>query len=87
MRFIDTVVNKDDRFSLGREIDSGRYYLSIPVSNRMVDYEEYYQISAELHEGYPENALELRQFAQECRQQLHDSLLLQKPGADRGIAT
>lgn len=40
MKFNDTYVNVAERFSLGIEEVSGTPYLSIPVSNRMVDYEE-----------------------------------------------
>jgi hypothetical protein len=39
MRFEDIVVDREERFALGRERDSGRFYLSIPVSNGTVDYE------------------------------------------------
>jgi hypothetical protein len=87
MRFVDSAVNVAKRFSIGREIDSGRHYLSIPMANRLVDYEEYYEISAELHDGYPANESLLDSFASECREQKHDTLLLQKPGGDRGVAT
>ena len=33
MKFLDTYVSKDQRFSIGTEMQSGRHYLSIPVSN------------------------------------------------------
>jgi hypothetical protein len=87
MRFVDSAVNVAKRFSIGTEVDSGRHYLSIPVSNSLVDYEEHYEISAELHDGYPANEAFLDSFASECREQKHDRLLLQKPGSDRGVAT
>jgi len=87
MNFVDTAVNKIRRYSIGRETESGRYYLSIPVSNRMVDYEEYYEISAELHDGYPANSALVDEFADQCRRQAHDALLFQEPGSDRGVAT
>ena len=87
MKFIDTAVNTTKRFSIGREADSGRCYLSIPVANQLVDYEEYYEISADLHDGYPGNEALLESFANECRQRMHDHLLFLKPGRDRGVAT
>ncbi|VVN69955.1 hypothetical protein PS833_00345 [Pseudomonas fluorescens] len=34
-------VNREELFSLGIEETSGRFYVSFPVSNGMVDYEEY----------------------------------------------
>ena len=51
MEFEDTYINKDHRFSLGKELNSGKYYLSIPVSNQMVDYEEYYEITSNGYES------------------------------------
>jgi hypothetical protein len=34
-------VNREELFSLGIEETFGRFYVSFPVSNGMVDYEEY----------------------------------------------
>ena len=45
MRFIDTKVSKEGRYSLGIEQESGEHYISIPVANPYVDYEEYYRLS------------------------------------------
>ena len=85
MKFINSAVNKARRYSIGREAESGRCYLSIPVSNRLTDYEEYYEISAELHDGYPGNAALLDAFADECRKRRNDGLLFLQPGSDRGF--
>ena len=87
MKFIDSAVNKAKRYSIGREAESGRYYLSIPVSNRLVEYDEYYEISAELHDGYPGNQALVDAFAERCRKRMNDGLLFLQPGTDRGIAT
>lgn len=86
MTFIDTATNCAGRFSIGRETDSGRYYLSIPVANRLCDYEEYYAISQVDHDTYPANLAELTEFADRCRQRLHDEQLLVPAGSDRGSA-
>ncbi|AXQ31514.1 hypothetical protein D0B54_23755 [Solimonas sp. K1W22B-7] len=83
MKFIDTAVCRELRFSIGCEEDSGRCYLSIPVSNRLVDYEKYYLITGEMHDAYPANADELQHFAEQCRCRVNDALLLVKPGKDR----
>jgi hypothetical protein len=85
MKFQDTSVDKENRFSIGTEKESGRYYLSIPVANRLVDYEEYYLITQEQHDQYPTNINDLTNFAESCRKRLNDHLILQQPGADRGI--
>lgn len=86
MKFADTATNREHRFSIGREIESGRYYLAIPVSNGMCDYEEYYETDRAAHDGYPGNLAELAAFATLCRARLCDGLLLTQPGSDRGVA-
>lgn len=86
MKFVDTATNREQRFSIGRELESGRYYLSIPVSNRLCDYEEYYETDRAAHDGYPGNLAELAAFASRCRARLCDDLLLVPPGSDRGVA-
>ncbi len=44
VKFQDVLVSREHMFSVGFEQDSGRFYVSIPVSNGMVDYEEYYEV-------------------------------------------
>ena len=46
-RFIDEHVSREGRYSLGRDLNASGYYISIPVSNSLVDYEEYYNITAQ----------------------------------------
>jgi len=86
MRFIDTHCERDLRFSIGREAVSGKYYLSIPVSSGIVDYEEFYEISQELHDGYPGNVDALTLIANRCRARECDDRLFMKPGTNRGVA-
>jgi hypothetical protein len=86
MKFKDVVVNRDERFSVGVEQDSGKHYVSIPVSNGLVDYEEYYEIDQPTFEGYvadPSSALE---FVKRCRNREMDDRLIVKPGSKRGTA-
>jgi hypothetical protein len=85
MKFADTTVNREHRFSIGRELESGRYYLSIPVSNRLCDYEEYYEIDQSRHDAYPGNVSELVALAVRCRARMCDDLLIGAPGLDRGF--
>lgn len=47
--FNDTYFSRDDRYFLGIESTSGRHYVSIPVSNGIVDYEGYYEITPDQH--------------------------------------
>jgi hypothetical protein len=87
MKFRDVFVSESDRYALGVEENSGRRYLSIPVSNQMVDYEEYYKINRRTFEqflAHPELAIK---FANKCRNRKMDHLLFVKPGRDRGTAS
>ena len=79
------MVSRELRFSLGIEEDSGRYYLSIPVSNRMVDYEEYYEIDRAAFERYRADPEAARGFLERCRNREVDAQLILKPGSDRGV--
>ena len=85
MQFSDTATDKEARFSIGQELESGRCYLSIPVANEYVDYEEFYEITKLAHDLYPRNSAELSAFAEGCRRREHDELLMQEPGRLRGI--
>lgn len=86
MKFKDVVVSREQRFSVGVEEDSGKHYVSIPVSNGLVDYEEYYEIDQPTFERYranPETALD---FVVRCRKREMDDRLIMKPGKNRGTA-
>lgn len=87
MKFNDTHVNAAERFSLGIEEVSGTPYLSIPVSNRMVDYEEYYQIDRVTYDLYLTDSVAAMAFVKRCRIRELDERLIVKPGSDRGVAT
>ena len=41
MKFKENYFSKEKYFSVGVEEESGKYYVSIPVSNSKADYEEY----------------------------------------------
>jgi len=87
MKFNDTHVNAAERFSLGIEEVSGTPYLSIPVSNRRVDYEEYYRIDRLSYDLYLTDAAAALEFVKRCRNREIDERLILKPGLDRGVAT
>lgn len=86
MKFKDVAVNREERFSVGIEEDSGKYYVSIPVSNGMVDYEEYYEIDQGAFERYRADLGSAREFVERCRRREMDHLLIMKPGSNRGTA-
>ena len=80
-------VNVEERFSIGRIRNTGRYYLSFPVSNRLCDYEEYYYVDKSLALGYPENIDAVRLLLEQSRRQENDAMLIFQPGTDRGCAS
>lgn len=85
MKFDDLLVSREHRFSIGVEELSGRYYLSIPVSNSLVDYEEYYEIDKDAFERYQSDVSAALPFVERCRQRKADDLLILKPGTNRGV--
>lgn len=86
MKFDDVVVSREGRFSIGVEAQSGRYYVSIPVSNGMVDYEEYYEIDRATFDLYCQDPNAARDFVERCRRREEDARLIVKPGTNRGTA-
>lgn len=84
VKFSDVLVCREERFSLGIEETSGRYYLSIPVSNGLVDYEEYYELDRLAFERYRNDPQAALPFVERCRRREEDERLIQKPGRNRG---
>lgn len=87
MKFNDTFINRTERFTLGIETITGAPYLSIPVSNRLVDYEEYYEISSDSYKLFLNDPSAASDFAERCRNREEDQRLILKPGSDRGVAS
>lgn len=86
MRFRDILVRKEERYSIGVEELTGRYYLSIPIANNLVDYEEYYEINKEEFDAFNVSVVATAEFVQQCRNRKQDDRLMMKPGKDRGVA-
>ena len=84
MNFNDIFIFKEDRFSVGLETDAKKYYLSIPVSNGMIEYEEYYEIEKEEFDRFSASLAEMRKLAEKCRSHTNDEHLIVKPGKLRG---
>ncbi len=84
MNFADTYFSKEHRYSLGVETTSGKYYASIPVSNGIVDYEEYYELDSGQYQRFLTDHSAAIKFIEACRRHEHDQLLIQKPGSNRG---
>ncbi|TXH25079.1 MAG: hypothetical protein E6R06_10350 [Mycobacterium sp.] len=86
MRFSDVFVSREDRYSIGTELDSGTGYVSIPVSNGLADCEEYYAISTQQSEVFLADRTAAIEFVEACRRHQHDDLLIQKPRRQQGHA-
>ena len=86
-RFQDLSFSREGRYSLGLDTKTQAHFLSIPVSNGIVDYEEYYEISLQEFATFTADSAAALKFADECRRHEHDELLLQKPGWNRGDPT
>lgn len=84
MAYQDNFFSREDRYSIGIETDSGRYYISIPVSNGVLDYEEYYQLDPDQYETFLADGNAAAEFAESCRRRERDELLIEKPGWNRG---
>ncbi|MDR6960247.1 hypothetical protein J2W43_004247 [Pseudomonas brassicacearum] len=86
MKFQDALVHREHMFSVGIEQDSGRFYVSIPVSNGLVDYEEYYEVERATFELFRRDPDAAVPFVARCRKRELDELLILPPGASRGAA-
>lgn len=85
MKFEKAYVSRENRYSLGQELESGLNYAAIPVSNQLVDYQEYYKLTPEEYEVFMANPGQALAFVESCRQREQDSRLFMQPGSDRGI--
>ena len=72
---------------MGIEEASGKYYVSIPVANQLVDYLEYYEIDHSQFLLFKEKIDAVLDFVNLCKQRKLDHLLMHKPGRDRGTPT
>lgn len=77
-------VSKKDRYAINRDLDSGKYYLSFPVFNGYVDYEEYYEVLPDELESIMRDETALQLLLQKSHNRENDERLLLKPGSIRG---
>ena len=78
--YVDRVM----RFSLDADEDSGRTFLSIPVRNQMVEYDEWYEIDMETFERFVADPTQAHAMVDQAKARQIDHLLLFPPGTDRG---
>jgi hypothetical protein len=85
LNFKDVIICREERFSVGVEESSGKFYVAIPVSNSLVDYEEYYQIDQDAFARYTADPKAALSFVRRCRNREADEHLILNPGKKRGI--
>jgi hypothetical protein len=81
----DTFTSTVHRYSLG--LVNGTPYLSIPVSNGPVDYEEHYRLDPDEYDALVSDSRLAAAFAARCRDRLEDGRLIVSPGSNRGVPT
>lgn len=84
MRPRDEFFSREHRYALGVDEESGRHFASLPVSNGVVDYEEYFSLSAAEYAEYLAHPAKALAFIEQSRARQHDDLLIQAPGWNRG---
>jgi hypothetical protein len=84
MNFESFIIFRKERFSIGIEKDSGKYFVSFPVFNGMVEYSEYYEISNQEYAIFNKDIEQLREFVAKCKNHKEDFRLIEKPGSIRG---
>lgn len=85
MKFNHVYVCRPERFAVGIEEETGKYYVSFPVSNPYVDYSEYYEITRAQFDLFQTDLQAALIFVTACRQHEKDELLIVKPGRLRGV--
>ncbi len=51
-RYAETYFSREHQFAIGIDRKAGGYYLAIPVSNGVVDYDEQYRITPEQYQSF-----------------------------------
>ncbi|WP_039914678.1 hypothetical protein [Cellvibrio mixtus] len=77
-------LNADRYFSFRQEEKTGKYYLSIPISNSQIDYMEYYEVPKSMVDSYPNNIQEVEDLVKRCREGLMFHISLNERAPDRG---
>ena len=78
-------VDRDRRFSLDIDGESGRTFVSIPVRNQLVEYEESYEIDRDRFDACLIDPTLAYDLVDRARRRELDHLLLRRPGSERGL--
>ncbi|CAJ1586152.1 hypothetical protein [[Mycobacterium] wendilense] len=83
-RFDEVHFSPEHRYSLGIDRKVNGFYLAIPVSNGVVDYDEHYVLTREQYESFLADEEVALNFVERCRRRENDDLLIYEPGTNRG---
>jgi hypothetical protein len=86
MKMKPVFVDRVRRFSLDVDEETGRTFVTIPVRNQMIEYEEWYEVDQATFERYKADPTLAHDFVGQAKRREVDHLLLYKPGPDRGVA-
>jgi hypothetical protein len=84
VNLIPKFVDRVNRFSLDVDEGTRRTFVSIPVRNQYVAYEENYEVDQDTFDRYVADPTLAHEFVRRARNRELDHLLLLKPGTDRG---
>ena len=77
-------VDRERRFALEIHRESGRTFVSFPVSNPYVDYTEWYEVDRATFDGFVADPASAHEFVEQAKNRELDHLLLLEPGRLRG---
>ena len=83
-RFIYKHFSKEERFSVGIDMETNKYYISIPVNLGLVEDEECYELEKSEFDKFETDFEYLKTLAQKCREHKNDDRLIFQPGKVRG---
>jgi hypothetical protein len=87
MNFKDVAVNRQQRYAIGTEQTTGKHYVSFPVSNGTIEYEEYYEIDQAMFDKFRADLDSALPFVERARNRLEDPRLMYQPSTKRGSPT
>lgn len=79
-------VDRQRRFSLDVDEESGRTFVSIPVVNTKVEYCEWYEVEPDVFAAFCRDPALAHDLVAKAKRRELDHLLLLPPGTERGAA-
>ncbi|MFS0899143.1 hypothetical protein [Mycolicibacterium litorale] len=83
-RYAETHFSREHRFAIGIDRKTGGYYLAIPVSNGVVNYDEQHHITSQQYEAFSSDLTSALPFVEGCRRRQYDEQLIYPPSDRRG---